>query len=136
MYIFFANIATKQYNIGTPIITDKNFIGTPDSPINAPKGVDGTISAITLKSIDEKYTNFDALLSINGFFAVLIICIPTRFDITPYENHILWNIQASRTPYTNHNNANTIKSKHELSGPINSIKFFNPFIFHFLGLSK
>ena len=112
MYTFFAIIATKQYKIGTPIITVKYRNGIATSPIICPNGVNGNIIAIMLNSIDEKYTILCALLCTNGILAVLITCIPTRFDTTPYENHIVWNTAASLIPNMNQTLANTIISKH------------------------
>ena len=40
----------------------------------------GTIIAIILNKIELIYTTFEALLCTKGIFAVLIICIPIRFD--------------------------------------------------------
>lgn len=74
----------------------------------------------------------------NGIFAVLIICIPNRFDTIPYENHIVWNNAESAGPNlkTNHNMANTIKSNAELSGPIKIINCLIALMLHFLGFFK
>ena len=65
-----------------------------------------------LNPIDVAYTAFEALLCINGVFDVLITCSPTKFDTTPYENHIDWNNAASGSlsSNTNHKIANIIKS--------------------------
>ena len=61
-----------------------------------------------LNPIDVAYTAFEALLCINGVFDVLITCSPTKFDTTPYENHIDWNNAASGSlsSNTNHKIAN------------------------------
>ena len=59
------------------------------SPRNFPINVKGTIIATAQITIINKYTVFDAWLSINGIFAVLIMCKPIRFDTIPYENHIV-----------------------------------------------
>mgnify|MGYP000318379728 CR=1 FL=1 len=96
----------------------------------------GTIIAIILKIIDEAYTILFALLSINGILEVLIICIPTRLETTPYENQIVWKIEASLIPSINQIEAKTIISKIELKGPINNMKCFKLLMFHFLGSFK
>ena len=38
---------------------------------------------IMLNKIEEKYTAFEAWLCLNGIFAVLITCIPTKLETTP-----------------------------------------------------
>ena len=101
-----------------------------------PKNVNGTIIAIILKIIDEAYTILFALLSINGILEVLIICIPTRLETTPYENQIVWKTAASLIPSINQIEAKTIISKIELKGPINNMKCFKLLMFHFLGSLK
>ena len=35
---------------------------------------------VVINAIEEKYTALCALLSLKGVFAVLIMCIPIRFD--------------------------------------------------------
>lgn len=59
------------------------------SPRNFPINVKGTIIATMQIIVVNIYTVFDAWLSINGIFAVLIMCRPIRFDTIPYENHIV-----------------------------------------------
>ena len=54
MYIFLAKIATKQYKIGTPIITEKCLSCKGTKPIAFPKKVYGTIIATILNNIVEK----------------------------------------------------------------------------------
>ena len=56
-------------------------IGT--KPMILPIKVNGTIIAIKLRAMEEKYTILDALLCTKGNFAVLIICIPIKLDTTP-----------------------------------------------------
>ena len=131
-------VAKKQYSTGTNSITEKYFSGIGTSPIYFPIKVNGIKIATILKPIDVAYTAFELWLSINGVFAVLIMCRPTRFDTTPYENHIDWNRAASGSlkPKPNHNIENTIKSNTELAGPIHNINRFKLFIFHTRGLSK
>ena len=120
IYLYFANCAIMQYTTGVKNINAIYFKGIATKPIAEPNAVNGTnIASI----IDDKYTGLEAWLCTNGIFAVLIICIPNRFDTIPYENHIVWNNAESAGPNlnTNHNIANTIKSKAELSGPIKII---------------
>ena len=138
MYSFFTIVARKQYRIGTNKIIEKYLKGIGTSPIYFPIKLNGIIIATMLNPIDVAYTAFELLLSINGVFAVLITCNPTRFDTTPYENHIDWNSAASGVlnPNPNHNIANTIKSNTELAGPIHSINLFMLFIFHLRGFDK
>lgn len=131
-------VAKKQYSTGTNSITEKYFGGIGTKPIYFPIKLNGIMIAIMLSPIDVAYTAFELLLSMNGVFAVLIMCRPTRFDTTPYENHIDWNSAASGSlkPKPNHNIENTIKSNTELAGPIHNINRFKLFIFHTRGLSK
>ncbi len=58
--------------------------------MNLPNAVNGNIIAIMLSVIDEKYTIFEALLSLIGTLAVRIICNPTneKYDIYNTENII------------------------------------------------
>ena len=86
-------------------------IGIGTNPIMLPSQVNGTAIPIIIKSSDEKYTGLLAMLSTNGFLAVLIICIPNRFETMLYVNHIVWNSAASLKLNLNHKNANTIKTK-------------------------
>ena len=90
-----------------------------------------------LSMIDVAYTALDAWLW-NGVFDVLIMCNPTKFDTTPYENHIDWNNAAFGilSPNPNHKIANIIKSNIELVGPMYSINLFMLFISHTRGFSK
>ena len=53
-------------------------IGT--NPMKLPKGVNGTIIPTSINKIEEKYTILLALLCIKGIFAVLMMCIPTKFE--------------------------------------------------------
>ena len=53
-----------------------------------PKGVNGTTIPININKIEEKYTILLALLCIKGTFAVLIICIPIKFETILYENQM------------------------------------------------
>ena len=78
-----------QYNIGTPNIIEKYFGARAVNPIALPINVNGTIIAIILSAIDDIYTAFDAWLCLNGIFAVLIICIPTKFETILYVNQVV-----------------------------------------------
>ena len=53
-------------------MTDKYFNGISTNPINLPINVKGIIIAIILKTIDDKYTCLEALLSIIGVLDVRI----------------------------------------------------------------
>lgn len=69
-----------QYKNVTPNINNIYFKAIGTNPIIAPNLVNGTNIPITINNIDDKYSILLALLCINGIFAVLIICIPTRFE--------------------------------------------------------
>ena len=118
-------------NINNICIIDK---GT--RPKKLPINVKGTNTANKLNRIDEAYTIFEALLCINGTFEVLMMCKPIKFDTTPYENHIVWNVAASSvlSPNINHSEANISKSKNELNGPIINMKRFKLLRFQVRGL--
>lgn len=122
-----------QYTTGVKNISAIYFIGIATKPIAVPSGVNGTNIANKETIIDDIYTGLEAWLCTNGIFAVLIICIPNRFDTIPYENHIVWNNAESAGPNlkTNHNMANTIKSNAELSGPIKIINCLIALMLHF-----
>ena len=136
IYIFFAKLATIQYKMVTANIINICCPAIGTSPIAFPKGVNGTKIPNIINKLDDIYTALFALLSINGVFAVLIICIPIKLETILYVNHIVWKWETSLTINTNHNDINTIKSKSELTGPINSINLFKLFISNFFGFSK
>ena len=51
------------------------------SPIKFPSAVNGSNIPASISVIDEIYTALCALLWKNGSFAVLIMCIPIRFEV-------------------------------------------------------
>lgn len=65
------------------------FISIGSNPIIFPNVVNGTRIPIIINKIDDIYTALFALLCINGIFAVLIICNPTKFETILYVNHIV-----------------------------------------------
>ena len=79
-YIFLANIVTKQKVIAIVKIKTIYLKSIGTKPIIFPNAVKGTIRPININEKDERYTNLFALLCINGIFAVLIICIPNKFE--------------------------------------------------------
>lgn len=74
------NKAIMQYNIVTNKIRAIYLKARGINPIIAPRKVKGTIMPANINIIEEKYTGLLALLCINGNFAVLIICRPTKLE--------------------------------------------------------
>ena len=72
-------MAKRQYRKDTIKISTIYCPAIGTNPIKLPKGVNGTIIPTNINKIEEKYTILLALLCIKGIFAVLIICIPTKF---------------------------------------------------------
>ena len=69
-----------QYKKETTKINAIYSIAIGTNPIANPKFVYGTINPAKIKSPEEMYTHLLALLCKNGIFAVLIICIPIKFE--------------------------------------------------------
>jgi len=69
-----------QYKNVTTKIINKYFAPIGTSPIALPKVVNGTTIPTNINKIDDAYTYLWALLWINGTLAVLIICIPIKFE--------------------------------------------------------
>ena len=69
-----------QYKNVTPNIMKIYFKAIGAKPIAIPSGVNGTKIPIIINKIEDILSALCALLCINGVFAVLIMCIPIRFD--------------------------------------------------------
>ena len=82
-------LAIIQYKNVTAKIKAIYFAAIGTNPIALPRCVNGTIKPIIINKNDEIYTHLFALLCTKGNFAVLIICIPIRFETILYVNHIV-----------------------------------------------
>lgn len=76
-------MATKQYNTGMKKMKAIHIGCNGTNPKNFPIKVNGTKMATMQMMMVKAYTVLEALLSINGILAVLMMCKPIKFETIP-----------------------------------------------------